>query len=264
MAELESFFNEENKMAEDWGSMSDADSAMSFDLDATGVNPEDVTKGGEFVDKEGWYHFEVRSVKKDFDLQNKDGDNRSPSLKFELVVQETVPGQSPENFRLTHAVYLRGPGGIAPSETAVKSALAFGLGLKILEVKEINGVEKVVVKGTNDSRIGIGVWEKAIGCQCCARVQLEKGKDGFRDSYRIPFGRVYSPDDPAVADVWKNAKVLAAGGYKNVSLGDRTPKTHQRGQQGQSQTTDKKSGGKQDKQGPTPGPSADDDPLNGM
>ena len=247
-------------MSDEWESIG-AEAAQSFDLDASDINPEDLTRGGEKIDKEGWYHLEVRSVKPDFEMTNKKGEERSPRVSFELVCLETVPGQSPAEFRHFHAVYLRSKTGTDVDPYVKRSAINFGIGLGLLEVKAIGDVEKVVVKGTNDTKIPASLWANAQGRQiCCKLVMQKEGK--FAGSLEIKDGRVYHPADPMVSEVPKNAQALKNAGI-DAPLGNKNPATKDN-PNGAAAGKAKGGSKKAEKETAAAGPPKDDDPLAGM
>ena len=67
---------------------------------------------GDQINKDGWYHCEVSDVVLDLDTLSHQGKSKSPSIRFDLTVLETVTGQSPAGSRLFHRIYVGGNGGI--------------------------------------------------------------------------------------------------------------------------------------------------------
>jgi hypothetical protein len=178
--------------------------------------------GGDVVNKDGWYHMEVADVVLDLGTLSDQGKPKSPSIRFDMTVLESVDKQSPAGSRHFHRIYVGASGGGPPAAGSIKSALRFGIGLGLLETKEIDGREATVIKGTNDTKIGSKLWLSAKGRQIVARIEKgeeEKpveGRKPFPAKHEIPFGRVYQVDDPQVSEVPKNKQALALAG-KTVS-----------------------------------------------
>lgn len=208
-------------MADDdeWGS-SGAPSGDDFFLDGENVSQDDVGGAG-FLNKPGWYHMEIVDVKRELNTLNKDGKEKAPSIEFDMVVQETVPGQCPAGTRHRHTIYIAGKGGNPISDGSRNKCFRFGLGLKLLEEKQFEGKDKpsIVVAGTTQSRIPISLWDKAKGMHLCGKIVFEEGKDGFRDKYVFDYDRVYLPNDPAAEDCPKNMEILKALGFGDVNPG---------------------------------------------
>ena len=170
-----------------------------FVMDGQGVSQDDL--GGGALDREGWYHFEIVDVVPELDpLSKKSGKDKTPAVRFDMVVRKTVEGQSPDGTKHYHRVYVGGKGGEQIADGSRNSAMRFGLGLGLLREVEIAGQKSIVDVATNTPRITIATWRRAKGCQCVAKISKESDPK-FGDKYQIPFGRVYRPDDPSVKDV---------------------------------------------------------------
>lgn len=183
--------------------------AAEYELDGSAYSGDDLG-GGDTVDKEGYYHFEISDVKLELDTLSSQGDEKSPGVCFHMLVLETSPKQSPIGARHFHRLYVAGAGGKPPADGSVKSALRFGLGLGLLAEKvNDDGTSVIVDKATGSTRIPSSVWMRAKGLQCIAKIKFEKGTGKFGDKYTIPFGRVYQVDDPSMADVPKNKEAMA-------------------------------------------------------
>lgn len=188
----------------------------SFDLD--GFDTEGLDQGGN-VDKEGQYHFEVADVVPELDILDKEGQPKTPSVRFDLAVLHTTPGQSRAGSRHFHRIYVGSSGGGPAKEGSIKSAIRFGLGLGILRQVEQNGKSIVVDAVTGLTRITKETWLRAKGQQCVAKIGKHEDKAGkYQTSFEIPFGRVYQVDHPDVADVPKNANALALIGKASAAV----------------------------------------------
>lgn len=183
-----------------------------FAFDGSGTGAADVNKGGG-IRREGWYHFDIIDVVPKLDMQNAGGNDISPCVEFHMSVLRSVEGQAVEGTNHVHRIYVGSKGGGAPSDGSRTLALRFGLGLGVLKEKKVGEELSIVDAATGEAKINMATWKRAIGHQCVAKIELEKSKNtDFADKYVIPFGRVYRPDDPSVADteIDKEAWSLAA------------------------------------------------------
>jgi len=212
--------------------------SFDFSLDTTGVDGDSLGGGGA-IDLEGNYHFEIEDVVRDLDVMNKDGQPKSPGLKFVMTVKHSVKGQCPEGSRLYHRIYLAGKGGAPIADYTRDRAVIFGLGLKVL--KQIEG-GKIVDAITGKPKLSVEMWEAARGMQCMGTIVKKKKKPFVRKplpgqapqqpdpnapveyEYILKDDRVYAVDDPFVADWPKNTRLLAAigkaPGGESDELGD--------------------------------------------
>lgn len=204
----------------EWGEFDKQD---DWELDGTGKSAEDLG-GGNNVDKEGWYHFEVADVVADLSRVNAKGNPKSPSIRFDLLVIHPHEGQSPVGARLFHRLYLGSKDGGPPAEGSRDAAFRFGLGLGIL--KEIGeGDQKSIVDAeTGSPKIGLATWQRAKGRQCIAKVVAEK-EEKFGERFVIPYGRVFDVADPAVEKVPKNLQAIKLAGkaLPKASAGKKQP-----------------------------------------
>lgn len=179
---------------------------LDFELDTEGMSGDEVDTSRDQVDKEGWYHFEIADVVNELDTLTDSGKEKTPCVRFDLLVLETVEGQSPAGSRHYHRIYLAGKGGGPPSEGAKKMALKFGLRLGLLKETEEGSI---VTADSNKTRFGVALWHLAKGKQIIAAIKCEKGTGGFQDRYQIPFNEIFMVDDARVAHVPKNKDALA-------------------------------------------------------
>jgi hypothetical protein len=197
-------------MTDNWDEGGSATDDLDYTFDGEGYDSEKLGgNSGEVVDKEGWYHFEISDVKEELETLTNTGKEKSPCVRLDLTVMQSVDKQSPAGSRLYHRIYLASKGGKPPAEGSVKSALRFGIGVGLLKYVEKDGHEIVVDATTGSTRISHKIWQQAKGRQIVASVKLEKGDGDFKDKYAIPFGECYDPSDPKVIDVAKNADALA-------------------------------------------------------
>lgn len=184
-----------------------------FELDGDGVSEEDLNSGGGLVNKAGRYHFEVRMVKADLDTHDSKGNERSPSVRLDLVVLHSVEGQSPEGARLFHRLYVKGKGGDPASEGARNGVLKFCTALGV--AKEIkSGDKSKIVDSETGGPINLATLNRAVGNQLIAEVDWEEPEPPYKGKWRIPYNNVWHPMNPAVADVPKSHEYLALAGYK--------------------------------------------------
>lgn len=207
-------------MADEWGQ----GTAEDFSMDGSEVSASDLG-GGDVVDKEGWYHFEIVDVKNEFDTLSDKGKEKSPCVVITCNVLETVKGQSPAGSKYFHRIYVASKGGAPAAEGAVKSALRFGLGLGLFFAIEKEGREMIVDGATGSFKIMASTWQRAAGLQFVAKIKLEKSDNPqFGDKYAVPFGRCYAPHDPAVADNAKNKEAMKKAGYLDCKWPEPLPK----------------------------------------
>lgn len=192
---------------DEWGTTTFNDDDYVFD----GSGRSEADLGSSFVNKEGWYHFEVADVVRELERVSERGQAKSPAMRFDLVSLHDVAGQSPSGSRHFHRIYVGSKDGGPPAEGSLKSALRFGVGLGILREVEIDGQPAIVDAQTGSPQIRVSTWERAKGMQLVARIEKRQEQEGskYGPSYEIPFARVYQPDDPQVADVPKNLEALA-------------------------------------------------------
>lgn len=194
-------------MATDWETTTVNEDEFVFD--GSGKSESDL--GSSFVNKEGWYHFEIADVVRELDRVSERGQPKSPAMRFELIVLHDVDGQSAKGSRHYHRIYVGDKDGGPPKEGSLKSALRFGCGLGILREVEIDGQPAIVDAATGSPKIKISTWEQAKGMQVIARIEKRQEQEGskYGPSFEIPYARVYQVDDPQVADVPKNKEALA-------------------------------------------------------
>lgn len=178
--------------------------SADFDTDEMG--------GGEIIDKEGWYHLEVADVKPELAPLDDRGNPRTPSIRFDLLVLHSAPKQSPAGSRHFHRIYMGTKGGGVAKDASKEAAIMFGLGVGILNKQKLNGKHVAVDAATGSTMLNVATFLRAKGKQCVAKISFKKGDDKYKDAYEIKFGRTYRLDDPAVADVPKNAEALAMAG----------------------------------------------------
>ena len=188
-------------MAEEWANNDTED----FETDTEGMSSTDVDSNQGQVDKEGWYHFEIADVKNELQTLSDSGKEKSPCVRFDLRVLETVDGQSPADSMHFHRVYLAGKGGGPPSDGARKMALKFGLRLGLLK----EDGEQIVTADTNKTKFGVALWHTAKEMQIIASIKCEKGTGVYADRYQIPFNEIFLVDDDRVTKVPKNKEALA-------------------------------------------------------
>lgn len=208
----------------DWGaSAQDAFAASSGEaqdlfMDFGGMTGKDVDQGLEKVDKEGYYHLEVLSVKPDFRVKDK-GEDVTPHLLVDLLVGETVPGQSAAGAHLFWRLYVAPKGG-GPATDYIRESLArLGVATGILWMPD--GEDgPVCLTGTRDTKFSINVFQQAVGKQIIGHVKREAGDDNLKkpgtkypDKYTFPYNKGFGPvDDPKYANVPKNREWLKAIG----------------------------------------------------
>lgn len=230
-------------MAEEagWGTNDDipGGEGEDFSFDGGGMSADDVG-GSAFLNKEGWYHFEVTDVVKDLGTLNDKGKEKTPTLKVELAVMCTVPGQCPANTRHIHRINMASKGGGPAAEGSVKSAMRFALGAKL--IKEVTDGDKtsLVDAKTGSPKINVDTFMRLKGMHLIAKIKYQPPKDDFGEKWEIDFGRVYLPDDEFVAEVPKNVDILKALGYANVNPGVMPGQGQAAGPKGKGPATSKK------------------------
>ena len=180
----------------------------NFAIDGSGKSIEDIGGQQGTVDKEGWYHFEIADVIPELDTTSKQGKEKTPAIRFDLQVLQSVDNQSPAGSRHFHRIYVAGSGGKAPAEGSVKSALRFGLGIGILKEIEHDGHKHIVEAWEGSPRIGIKHWKAAKGMQIVAKIVSRPAEGNYPASWEIPFARCYRPGDSSVVDVPLNIEAL--------------------------------------------------------
>lgn len=215
-----------------------------LDMDASGVNPDDLGKGGDRVDRDGDYHLEVSDVKArlswDSTMKVKQADFR-PGYGLTFTVLETVPGQSPAGSRHYVDIPLKDKGGASISEGTRNNNFRMGIGLGLLEEVDDGESKHIYLAGTLDTKIPHATWLKAKGKQCMAKIKLEKGgpkplspeaiKAGavagsagnYNDRMQIPFNRVYPVDHPMFEGVPKNKEMLVLAGKSSTTTKQTPP-----------------------------------------
>jgi hypothetical protein len=206
---------------DDWGSMDSNET--DFEMDGTGTSADDLG-GGNNVDREGWYHFEVADVVADLARVGKNGKAKSPSIRFDCLVMHPVNGQSPQGARHFHRIYVGNKDGGPASDGARNSAFRFGVGLGILREIEGEGGKSIVDAATGSPKINLATWQQAKGLQFIAKIAKEEVEEGskFEARFQIPFGRVHQVDDPAVENVPRNksaAKLATKAPAKPAAAG---------------------------------------------
>jgi len=190
---------------DEWGTTSNQD----FELDGGGVGSEDLGGAGS-IKQEGWYHFEVTDVVAELETVGKKGGEKSPSVRLDLTVLETVKGQAAAGAKHYHRLYVGAKGGGPAADGSRNNVLRFGLGLGLLKEVETDGRHSIVDAVSGSASINMATLLRAKGMQCCAKIELQKDDTGkYGDKYEIPFSRVYTVDHPEVAKVAKNKAALA-------------------------------------------------------
>lgn len=187
--------------------------------DSSEVSAADVG-GSRGVDKEGYYHFEITGVAPVIHQTNRKGGAVSNHIRIDMVVLKSVEGQSPQGSRHFHRIYLESKDGPEKTEKLKHMGYRFLLGCGVLrEVEPLGGKPHLVDAETGETKVNLATWRKCEGKQVVAKIEKEtsmyQGKEQI--DYRIPFGNVYRPDDPKVADVPKDEDSLLAGGYSITS-----------------------------------------------
>jgi hypothetical protein len=193
-----------------------------FDIATDGFNSDELDSGGELVDREGAYHFEITDVKPELDTVREDGNDNTPNILFTLTVLETVKGQSPAGSRLWHRIYVGSKGGGPPADGSIKSMIVFGKGLRLLKDIEHNGKKIAVDAQSGQPKLSLALWMRAKGLQCIGNVKKEEDKTGqYKTRYGLPFGRIYHPHDERIAHVAKNADALKMLGPVETAKSDK-------------------------------------------
>lgn len=231
-------------MAEEagWGTNDDipGGEGEDFSFDGSGMSEDDVG-GSAFLNKEGWYHFEVADVVKDLGTLNDKGKEKTPTLKIEMVVMHTVPGQCPANTRHVHKIYMGGKGGGAAAEGSKKSAMRFGLGAKIIKsITDGDGKTSLVDSKTGSTKINVDTFLRLKGMHLIGNIKHQEAKDDFGEKWELDYGRIYTPDDDFVAEVPKNVDILKSLGYANVNPGVMPGQGQAAGPKGKGPATSKK------------------------
>jgi hypothetical protein len=179
----------------------------AFSMDGGDMSADDAEgEGKTFVDKPGWYHFEVSDVVAKLSRVGKKGGQATPSIEFYLTVLESVNGQSPAKMRLIHSIYLEksaSDGGGKPSPDSVRNSLNFGLALGVVVGRSIDGKNAIVDAVTGERGITTETWLRAKESQCISCVKIEKS-DVYGDRAKIKFAGSYKPGSPQVQDVPTN------------------------------------------------------------
>jgi hypothetical protein len=216
------------------GAGPDSQTFEAFSLDTDGVDADALGSGGT-LDLPGNYHFEIEDVIRDLETVNKNGQPKSPGLKFVLAVKHAVPGQCAEGSRFYHRIYLAGKGGAPIAQYTKERAIIFGLSLGIL--KQVEG-GKIVDAITGKAKLGVEMWEAIRGHQCCGTI-IKKAKKPFvrkplpgqpapvvdpnaptEYEFLLKDDRVYNVDDPFVAAWPKNERLLASIGKSSADSAD--------------------------------------------
>ncbi len=201
-------------MADEWGNTAQ-NVADDFMMDVGGMTGKDVDQGLEFVNKEGYYHLGVESVKKELAIQKDDGSACAPHVLVDLLVLESVPGQSPAGSHLYWRIYIAPSGGGPMTDFGRESLARLGVATGILEMPD--GEDgPVYLAGTKNTKFGLDEYQKAVGKQLCGHVKCEPGepnpkKPGQRypDKFGFPYNKGFGPvEDPRFKDVPKNREML--------------------------------------------------------
>lgn len=208
-------------------------------LSSSGYSKKEIaeSKAPAVVDIPGWYHFEVVSVKCDFSDKTQQGKDQAPHVQFRFVVMQSKQNQSPAGRALSQRMNVGGYQGKPMHESVVKANLAFLETLGVLKWSpnaEAPGGFELVDAETGSTDLDTNTFFRCKGKHFIARVQKAKpynkpGEDEAQehpDRYEIPFFRIYSMEDPAVADQPRNEeayKLAKANGFGTPSNGFSRP-----------------------------------------
>lgn len=195
----------------DWGN--EQPNEADFEIPIEDIDPGDIDTSGQ-VNRDGWYHFEVAAVKPELETVSEKGGSKTPSIRFDCLVLESVKNQSPSGSVLFHRVWVGGKDGAPVSDGSRKMMLKWALGLGLIAKTETGFIcteTKQPLKG-----LPVALWMRAVGVQFVARVEAEENNRGGKD-YRIPFSTCYQVDDPQVADVPKSKAALALIGKQSAA-----------------------------------------------
>lgn len=201
----------------------EADELEGFEMSGEGMSREELGDSGGRVNKEGRYHFEIRDVVPKLSLRNKKGEQRSPSMRFDLVVAHGAPGQSEEGALLFHEIYVGSKGGGPPAEGSVKVAMAFALAAGVAKEVDVDG-KTCIVDASTGKGLTKETFMQAAGRHVIADVEFEEGTGDYKGRFRIPYTNVWSPLDDAVKDTPKDMEALQLAGYEvGGSAGESAP-----------------------------------------
>lgn len=195
-------------MTDEWAPSENADSG-DFDIPTDGYDSSDLGSGGETVDREGWYHFEIADVVPELDAISNSGNEKTPAVRFDLLVLHTTDGQSPKGSRHFHRLYVGQKGGGPAKEGSVKSNMRFCLGLGLMKEIDKGGKKIAVDSATGEPKISMATLQRAKGMQCVAKIVKRKDDDS---QFEIPFSRVHSVHSPEVSHVPKDMAAVALAG----------------------------------------------------
>ena len=176
------------------------------DLDLDEVDPSKCEQN-VYLSKAGAYHFQVEDVVSEANPQDRNGNDRFPSVKFFLTVLKSVEGQNRRGTKLIHELKLGAKGGNgAPKAWMIQSACKFFYALGLLQ-KDESGEKFVDEKGS--TRINPGeLIARAQGKQFIGKAFFDKGStdEGTGKTYAPKVGLHFSNgcfqiNDPKVLDV---------------------------------------------------------------
>ena len=158
----------------------EVESIDDFNIDGDGFSQDDVSSGSGFVNKKGKYHFEVRQIKEDLELEKLDDNGKpkpkAPNVRFDLLVCHCVEGQSPLGALHLHRVYVGGRGGKAQSEGGRKITLAWCLALglaKEVTLPPANPGEEgrtAIVDAETGKSINLATMRRGVGKHVIAKI----------------------------------------------------------------------------------------------
>ena len=198
---------------EDFG---DRDGDVLFEADTSEVNEENVHGGGNFVNKEGWYHFYCESA--EFDPGEPATEPKNGKLPTVTLKLSVVDGQHEDqkDRALTHTIWLKnwvnsddhGEGMKAPGDMGVRGLVA------ITQAFGTTGNEAYGQKGFVFRR---SHFENIQACQAVGHVRKEKDTmepDGkavkYKGRHKVQWNNdFYSPLHEKVKDVPKDPELMA-------------------------------------------------------
>lgn len=205
----------------------------NFEFDSSGTSEEELQAGGDAIDKEGWYHFEISKVDFKLELLDDNGQPQTPHINVTCRSLADGNGLSPAGSPFWHKIYVAQKDGSIAKQGSIDSMFRFGIGCglyKWAKVKTEGGSEKAVpvLAKTGLTKIPMAAWKDAVGLQFCARLTREKDyvdKNGVTKPGKlsIPMGRTYRPDHPDVSHVAKNLEALEAIGIVIPANGEKSP-----------------------------------------
>lgn len=203
------------------------------DIDGFDTEQEGVKLGGERIDAEGVYHFEVRNAEfpRDEHGNQKLNRNNRRYINVHLVVLNTVPGQSPAGASMWHEIEIPNPedreqatkNGGTWFAVVMSSLCSFCVGCGIFaKRKGQDGNEQIIDLASGSTKLQLStVPERLKGLQVIGRPKKrtwaanpEKGTQAGW-TMEFPYGSGVSQiADPQNASVPMMEAALTAGGYK--------------------------------------------------